>query len=365
MYDGTQWELLNNAVPGWQLGTAASVASASTTTLPAGQNNVTITGTTTITSFGNSASAASPLYYINFTGNLQITAGASMLTPGGVNIKTAVGDTALVQFLGSSKWQFLQYWNVNSAGSNLPFTGFGAPACVNALFLQPGATPATQIAITANYAYLTNAAMAGVGFSSVSLTLNCATTGANGLDTGSLAAGWYYTYLISNGQAIASLASLSSTVPTLPAGYTYSMRIGSFYYNGTASSIQPYFQYGNKVQFQVKHTPSQFRTLPAASGANNISGSSLSLAAMVPPTAVRIMATMGTSGGGSATIPISTNNDYTDIENGSGAPMVSSPNYVYSEFNFETAQTLYYVMSAGTTQLILNALGYIEQINAN
>jgi len=59
----------------------------------------------------------------------------------------------------------------------------------------------------------------------VSLTLNTAGSGANGLDTGTLAANtWYYKWVINNGTTTAALASLSATAPTMPSGYTYKAR---------------------------------------------------------------------------------------------------------------------------------------------
>lgn len=61
-------------------------------------------------------------------------------------------------------------------------------------------------------------------------TLDCGTTGANGLDTGSLAnSTQYYTFGIAKVDGTtAVLASTSPTAPTLPSGYTYFRRIGSF-----------------------------------------------------------------------------------------------------------------------------------------
>jgi hypothetical protein len=59
-------------------------------------------------------------------------------------------------------------------------------------------------------------------------TINLATNGLNGLDTGSVPAdGWFYTYAIYNPTTGASglIASLSATTPTLPSGFTKKQRI--------------------------------------------------------------------------------------------------------------------------------------------
>lgn len=59
-------------------------------------------------------------------------------------------------------------------------------------------------------------------------TINMATTGANGLDTGAIAAAtWYAIFEIAKPDGTSgALASLSATAPTMPAGYTYKARIG-------------------------------------------------------------------------------------------------------------------------------------------
>src|SRR5258708_2492511 len=62
-------------------------------------------------------------------------------------------------------------------------------------------------------------------------TINGATTGAGGLDTGSLAAStWYHAFVIGKpgGGAGALLASTSLASPVFPTGYTLKRRIGSF-----------------------------------------------------------------------------------------------------------------------------------------
>lgn len=68
-----------------------------------------ITGNQTITSFGASASVASPLYLIKFAGVLTITQSSSLLTPLGTNITTAAQDHAWLEYLGSGSWRIFEY----------------------------------------------------------------------------------------------------------------------------------------------------------------------------------------------------------------------------------------------------------------
>jgi hypothetical protein len=77
-------------------------------------------------------------------------------------------------------------------------------------------------------------------------TLDCGTTGANGLDTGSLAnSTWYHLFVISKTDGTtALLASTSISSPAYPIGYTLKRRIGSFKTDGSAH-ILAYVQDGD------------------------------------------------------------------------------------------------------------------------
>src|SRR6266849_7368739 len=80
--------------------------------------------------------------------------------------------------------------------------------------------------------------LSGQGTANSSTTLNAAITGANGLDTGSLAAStWYYIFVISdssNTNVPATLLSLSSTAPTLPFGYDVFLQVGYWLTDGSS-----------------------------------------------------------------------------------------------------------------------------------
>lgn len=93
------------------LSTEQTLASASTTDLGTSVTNiVSITGTTTITSFGSSASVGNPLYFLRFTGALTLTQNAtSLILPAAANIVTVAGDTAIVKYEGSGNWRVVLY----------------------------------------------------------------------------------------------------------------------------------------------------------------------------------------------------------------------------------------------------------------
>ena len=104
-------------IPNAGLLSEATVASAATADIGAALSNIVkITGTTTITSLGSSASLLSPLYFIRFTGALTFTHNAtSLIIPGGANITTADGDTATALYLGSGNWLILHYSKATGA----------------------------------------------------------------------------------------------------------------------------------------------------------------------------------------------------------------------------------------------------------
>lgn len=85
------------------------LASAATTDLGAQtSDNLRITGTTTITSFGTAANGVTR--NLRFAAVLTLTHNAtSLILPGGANITTAAGDTATAKSLGSGNWVVVDY----------------------------------------------------------------------------------------------------------------------------------------------------------------------------------------------------------------------------------------------------------------
>lgn len=90
-----------------------TVASAGTTNIgAAASNELTISGTTTITALGTIASGAKR--EVTFSGILTLTHNAtSLILPGATNITTAVGDVAEFLSLGSGNWRCVKYQKAN------------------------------------------------------------------------------------------------------------------------------------------------------------------------------------------------------------------------------------------------------------
>lgn len=102
------------------LGTLSDVASAATANIGAAATpNVRITGSTTITAF-DSIAAGTPRW-LRFAGALTLTHNAtSLILPGGANIVTAAGDTALFVSEGSGNWRCHAYQRANGTPLALP-----------------------------------------------------------------------------------------------------------------------------------------------------------------------------------------------------------------------------------------------------
>ncbi|WP_259671615.1 hypothetical protein [Rhizobium sp. NZLR3b] len=94
----------------------ATLASAATTDLSTvGSQNVTVTGTTTITAFGTAP--AGTFRRLVFSGILTLTHNAtSLILPQGGNVVTAAGDSLEAVSLGSGNWRVTSYQRVGTSG---------------------------------------------------------------------------------------------------------------------------------------------------------------------------------------------------------------------------------------------------------
>lgn len=183
-----------------------------------------------------------------------------------------------------------------------PVQNIGITGNVKGLIVQPnGAAASSKIDITADELWLK---ASGLGYlaTSVSLTVDITTSGANGLDTGAEAAStWYYAWVIYDGTTVAGLLSASSTAPTLPANYTYKALVGCVRNNGSSNFVS-FYQAGRDVIF-ADTVIGNAKTY--ASSWNVISGADLTaFQAAIPPIAVQVNGTMGSATGASAVIGV-------------------------------------------------------------
>jgi len=222
-------------------------------------------------------------------------------------------------------------YKINGVALSLPGVLTGA-AC-GLRIANDATSPTTKIDVTAN--------IIGTVVPSGTIVINCSTSGqatGNDLDTGTRQASkWYYIWVIYNGTTLAGLASLSSTSPVTPGGYTYKSLVGVAVTDSSAHFL-PMHQLGNQVFYDARHS--------IATGSHT-SYTSLSLSSLVPPNAVAV--TFGNAGLGSAqnsTFSTDGVNDFISETNVGGMFIIP----------LITPQTVYYKDTEALTFYILGFL---------
>lgn len=251
-YDGTDFVILDPlpvAASGGFQGARKNLKSAAV--VP-----ISLTGTTT--SGSNQVTAASTTAGLIINGTYITGAGI----PAGTCITNIVGTTLTLSA------------NATASASGVALTAYSLnnrTTTADALVVSDGA---------GNYKTLAN----------VNVTGNIGTAGANGLDTGALAAStWYYEHVIYNPttQAAAKLYSLSPTAPTLPSGYTMWARTGAV--RADTNKVLLYtLQYDRSVKYVVAAGSNVAGPLVMASGTSIAAGTAVAVGAFVPPTAAKI-----------------------------------------------------------------------------
>lgn len=185
----------------------------------------------------------------------------------------------------------------------------------------------TTLNVSAASIIMKNAAGQTVKASNPTTTINAATNGANGLDTGSLGSStWYYVWGIYNPatSTYASLLSLSSTAPTLPSGYTYSALLGAALTDGSSHFIG-FIQIGNKWRYQVGNNLSGVPNMSSGAQGNPASSYvAISVSAFVPPIASEIAISISGGNNQAITAIVSPNANWGFFNAGGG----SAPPYL-------------------------------------
>ena len=121
------------------------------------------------------------------------------------------------------------------------------------------------------------------------LTVSLATSGVNGLDTGTEAAStWYYVWLIrkTTDGTVAALLSTSRTAPTLPTGYDQKTRLKIAVRNDASSNILPFLiSSGWPAAPEIIYTSHDYAATPYRVLTNGTSTTfaAISLASVIPP----------------------------------------------------------------------------------
>src|SRR6185312_9440382 len=215
------------------------------------------------------------------------------------------------------------------AGLQLSAGTLTAPATpVPAAFKNLSIKVASTTTVTVASDFVTTTDGTNFKTTAVSSTINLGTTGANALDTGTIAIDtWYAIWIIAKADGTTeALASTSSSSPTMPTGYTFKARVGWVRTVHASATLYGTWQLGRRVQYVVGLA--QTATLPTI--ASGISGdisiptwTAKSISSFVPATASEIhLVISGLTTGG---VIIAPNNSY-----GGNAAAVNVPPIMFN-----------------------------------
>ncbi len=231
------------------------------------------------------------------TPTLQANSTAAKTIVKGAGSPLSAGDIA-----GGGHWIEVQYDGTLDKWVLLnPATGVTQAASALAFSnLAMSATGASaSVSVTSAELLLRGSDGSARLLTNVNLTLNTSATGANGLDTGALAAStWYSVWVIHNGTTAAVLMSLSATAPTMPSGYTHKARVGWIRTDGTANKWPLSFVQSGRRWSYKPAAGSNVAAYPVVASGASSGRQSVSLTNTVPSTAAA--ANIGVSGRGTA-----------------------------------------------------------------
>lgn len=243
---------------------------------------------------------------------------------------------------------------IRGAASNLQVSSSGSSAAV---------------VLTADRVTLENASGVCVTRSSVSVTINTAATGVNGLAIGTLAAStWYAVWLWDNGTTLVGTIDPSFTAPTAPAaGYVNKGRFSAIRTDATANKYPlGFMQKARRAQYRVA-SGTNIAALPfmATGSQGNVSTpvwQPVNTANYIPPSAVRVIC--GISGGSSNSVMIAAPNNqysgYTSITNPPPILLNASQAGAYADFILESG-SIYYASNSGSSAMIA-CLGWEDTV---
>lgn len=206
----------------------ADIASASTINLDTATGDyVHVTGTTAITAV---TLAQGQTRKVVFDGALTFTNGASLILPGGANITTAAGDSAVLVGEASSVVRCISYIKaagtsiVSSASVPVRQTVLSGPVDSSGLAAFGGSTGSTTVTMSG-----TLVVTAANGFGSLG-AVNLVGSGTNLAWTGLSTNGTMYLYVTVNADGTLTTGS-GTLVPAYQFGGTYSTTSGQFTFN--------------------------------------------------------------------------------------------------------------------------------------
>lgn len=252
---------------------------------------------------GVNALSALPLFLI----------GGSQAASGDITI----GTPYLIQYLSALNTGAGGFQIISAVPSSAAVAQ--APGRVQGLTINNNSsTPNTKIDIGGAYTVLSTTGGTPKFLSSVAVTIDLTTTGANGMDTGARpTSGWVYCYIINNGSATAGLATATSPTAGLPSpfpgGYSNFTYVGAMFCDGSQNLLRSKQKGGAASYTVVAATNTAAMPIMSTGGAGNpTSGPTfipITITSFVPLTAGKIRVVLMESGS-SATVIVAPNTSY-------------------------------------------------------
>lgn len=313
-----------------------------------------VTGASTLAAVSATTGAFSGVVTQSSTSHGVLPIGTTAQRPG----SPAVGHYRFNTTLGNIEFHDGSAWNQPSIAQ--PIAG----GFRNLVIANNATTPNTQIDLSADAVTVETSGGIAYRLSSLSVTINAATTGANALDTGAITTDtWYYVYAIYNPatQTSAGLVSTSSTAPTLPSGYTAKARLGAFLTDASSHfyRIKQVGVYASYIITAGTNTASG--PLMASGGVGSVTTPTwvaVSVSAFVPPTAARIIARSYAASGYNIVAPNNAYGAYNSILNN---PPVNHSGVSGRSFDFMLESTNIYWASQHANNSILCS-GWVDNI---
>ena len=335
-----------------------NIASAATLNLTSiGANAAHVTGTTGISALTMTSGQVIDLV---FDGALTLTHhAANNNLPGGVPITTAAGDRARYWYDGTTVWcvafqratgaALAAGVNVQGAHKNLKIVASG-------LTNTSAVVTASQVMTYDGITYrVTNA---------VNVTVNSTASGANGLDTGTVAANtWYSVWVIVKPDGTtAGLLSLASSGPTMPSGYTYKARVGWVRTDGTANKyLLQTLQVDNRANYVVlgsSNVPNLPQMASGTLGTYPSTYAAIATGNYVPTTASRIAVLLQSTANSVA--GVAPNNSYGAVNSMSNPPPLFFWTYPNGGLDLALESSNLYAVSSNT--VYVNCYGWEDNL---
>lgn len=202
--------------------------------------------------------------------------------------------------------KFLSTDGTDPSWQNLPLIGRNTLCPHTNLVVKR--TTVAQATITADALVAFDSSSVPKAVTTVSLTFDISTTGANGREAADAEASstWYYLWCIVKADGTKAAFGSKTATPTLPSGYLYKGLVGMLYNNGS-SNLDNQVQRGEFTNCR--------RGTALSTGSQSGSYAAVSLAQWVPPNAkaVELLATLRTVSS-TALVSVIVTNDATNVD---------------------------------------------------